>query len=165
MDRFWVAYFSIVIIGVGTVGNSISFLVFRLHPSFKKMPTMVLLSFVAVFDTFALYGWNLNHYSTLIYGYDILFLTLAGCRFFNFLQFTSMQISALILSVVCIDRYVAVMSMPGSFLHKLPFRTVKTSYIWSIGIVLFCVALNLHLFFTAGKLFRNRKKMKKFKLI
>lgn len=153
ISKYLVAYLSIVIIVFGTVGNMFSFLIFRFHSSFRKFPSMVLLSSVAITDTLALYSWNLNHYSNLLWGIDILFTTLAGCRFFNFLQYTSMQISALTLSIVCIDRYVTVMAMPGSFLRKLPFRTFKTSFSWSIGIVVFCVLLNSHLFFTAGKFY------------
>lgn len=148
--KYLIAYLSLAIVGLGSLGNTISFLVFRLHRSFRKMPSMVYLSFVAVTDTLALCGWNLNHYSHLVFGFEMMFSTLGMCRFFNFIQYTSMQISALLLSIVCVDRYVTVMVMPGSFLHKLPFRTLKTSYGWSIGVVLFCVILNFHVLFTAG---------------
>ena len=146
----FVAYFSIFIIGLGLAGNTASFMVFRFHPSFKTMSSMVFLSFVAVSDTIALFEWNLSHFTTLVYGFDIMTSSLTAARVLLFLQCTCLQISALTLSVMCVDRYVTVMAIPGSFLHKLPFRTVKSAFYWSLGIILFCVFLNGHLLFTVG---------------
>ena len=147
----FVAYLSLIIMFLGVVGNSTSFCVFRFHKSFKTMPSMVFLSFVAISDTIALFEWNFGHYFQLIHNIDLSSLSLMGCRFYSFAQYTSLQSSGLLLSVMCIDRYVTVMAMPGSFLQKLPFRTVKTSFYWSIGVVLFCFFLNIHLLFTQGK--------------
>ena len=140
---------NLIIIGLGLVGNTTSFLIFRFHQSFKTMPSMVYLSFVAVTDTIALFEWSLNHFRQLVYGLDL--VALSGCRYLEFLQYTSLQSSGMLLSVMCIDRFVTVMSMPGSFLHRLPFRTVKTAFIWSFAVVSFCFLLNFHLLFTSGK--------------
>lgn len=144
----FIGIFSLAIIGIGVVGNTISFLIFRLHRSFRRMPSMVYLSFLAIVDTIALFGWNLNHFSHLVYQIDVFKLT--GCRVLNFLQYTTLQSSGLLLSVMCIDRYVTVMALPGSFLHRLPFRTIKTAAIWSTLVVLFCSLLNFHLLITSG---------------
>ena len=143
------AYLNLVIIVLGLIGNTISFLVFRFHRSFKKMPSMVFLSFVAITDTLALFEWNLGHYFQLLYKIDLQYRT--GCRLFYFAQYASIQVSALLLSIMCLDRYVTVVSMPGSFLASLPFRTIKSSFIWSVGIVGFVILLNVHLFFTVGR--------------
>lgn len=145
-----VSYLNLIIIGLGVIGNTVSFFIFRFHSSFKKMPSMVFLSFVAVTDTIALFEWNLDHYFQLVHRIDILSISLFLCRFLDFVQYSSLQASALIMSVMCVDRYVTVMAMPGSFLQKLPFRTIKSAIIWSSGVVLFCCFLNLYLVFHVG---------------
>lgn len=144
----FIASLNVIILGLGVVGNATSFLVFRFHHSFKTMPSMVFLSFVAVTDTCALFEWNLSHFVDVVFQTDLQLIT--GCRFFYFAQYSSFQSSGLLLSAMCIDRYVTVMALPGSFLHRLPFRTAKTAFVWSSAIVSFCVLLNFHLLFTDG---------------
>lgn len=153
-DRYvnpFVSHFNLITIFLGVTGNTISFIIFRFHPTFKKMPSMVFLSFVAVSDTIALFEWNLNHFTILAYNIDIQQTNIVYCRLFNFAQYTSLQTSALILSFMCIDRYITVVAMPGSFLSKLPFRTNRTAFFWSSGIVLFEVCLNFHLLLFQGR--------------
>lgn len=151
INRF-IAHFNLITIALGVVGNTVSFLIFRFHPSFKRMPSMVYLSFVAVTDTIALFEWNLNHFTVLTYKFDLPERTnIAFCRIFSFAQYFSLQSSALILSVMCIDRYLTVVALPGSFLHKLPFRTNTTAVIWSVGIIMFTIGLNFHILLYCGK--------------
>lgn len=148
--RFFTAYLSIFIIAIGVFGNTLSFLVFRFHHAFKSMPSMIYLSIVAVSDTIALFEWNISHFIYLLFGFDVTTTNLALCRLLNFLQFTSLQVSALTLSIMCVDRYVTVMSLPGSFLSRLPLRTIKSALVWSLGIIVFCCLLNGHIIFTTG---------------
>lgn len=144
-----IGYFNVFIIVSGILGNTISFIVFRFHKSFKTMPSMVFLSFVAITDTLDLFEWNLSHFVELVFAKDLQQIT--GCRLLIFAQYSSIQSSALLLSAMCIDRYVTVTTMPGSFLRRLPFRTVRHAFVWSSAIVFFCVLLNFHLLFTTGK--------------
>lgn len=144
------AEFNLLIIVLGLIGNITSFAIFRFHPSFKKMPSMVFLSFVAVSDTIALFEWNLNHFTLLVYDLELSSINLAYCRIYTFVQYASLQTSALILSIMCIDRYVTVMAMPGSFLHKLPFRSNRNAVLWSCGVILFTILLNLHILIYCG---------------
>ena len=148
----FIAHFNLIPICLGLVGNTICFLIFRFHSSFNRMPSMVFLSFVAVTDTIALFEWNLNHFTVLVYGVDISMSSLAFCRIYTFTQYVVIESSALILSMMCIDRYVTVVSMPGSFMSKLPFRTNRTAFIWSLGIVIFTILLNFHQILFLGKL-------------
>ena len=148
----FIAHFNLIPICLGLVGNTICFLIFRFHSSFNKMPSMMFLSFVAVTDTIALFEWNLNHFTVLVYGVDISISTLGYCKIYTFTQYVVIQSSALILSVMCIDRYVTVVSMPGSFMSKLPFRTNRTAFFWSLGIVIFTILLNFHLIVFLGKI-------------
>lgn len=146
----FVSHFNIVPIILGVIGNTVSFIIFRCHTSFRTMPTMMFLSFVAVSDTIALFEWNLEHFVLLVFKYDIANVNLIYCKLFTFAQYASLQTSALILSVMCIDRYVTVMAMPGSFLHLLPFRTNKWAFIWSCSVVLFTIILNFHILIFNG---------------
>ena len=148
----FIAHFNLIPICLGLVGNTICFLIFRFHPSFNKMPSMMFLSFVAVTDTIALFEWNLNHFTILVYAIDISIGSLAFCKIYTFTQYVVLQSSALILSMMCIDRYVTVVSMPGSFMSKLPFRTNRTAFFWSLGIVIFTILLNFHLILFLGKI-------------
>lgn len=148
-----VSHFGIVIICLGVVGNTITFLLFRFHPSFNTMPVMVFLSFVAVTDTLALFEWNLGHFLMFTMNFDLLNTSVLVCRLINFVQYTSLQSSALILSVMCLDRYVTVVSTPGSFLHRLPFRTIKTACFWSISVIVTTSAINFHILLQCGILF------------
>lgn len=138
-------YVSLVIIAVGLIGNSISFAIFRFHSQFKTMPSMVYLSFVSITDSLSLLVWNLDHYLLYNLGIKVERLNEPICRISTFDQFFSLQASALILSMVTIDRYFTVIAIPGSFVSKLPFRTARSALIWSLGIIS-CVALmNTHL--------------------
>ena len=144
------AYINLAIIVLGLVGNSLCFFIFRCSSSFRNMPSMVYLSFVAVFDTLALFEWNLNHYTSSIFDIEISSISIPICRIYTFMQYTSLQASALIMSAMCIDRYITVASLPGSFLYRLPFRTNRTAFIWSTAIVLFTILLNSQILFSLG---------------
>ena len=146
------SHFPLVPIILGVVCNTVSFLIFRLHPSFKRMSSMVFLSFVAVTDTIALFEWNLEHFTFMVYNIRISAANLVYCRLYTFAQYASLLSSSLVLIVMCIDRYVTVMALPGSFLHKLPFRTNRCAFFWSTGMIAFVILLNLHILIYLGKL-------------
>ena len=61
-----------------------------------------------------------------------------------FIQYSSLQSSGWLLSLLCIDRFITVMGTPGSFYKKLPFSTPKTACIWSTSVIIFFCALNSH---------------------
>lgn len=105
-DLFYtiLTYISLVIIGFGFVGNSISFVIFRFHRHFKSMPSMVYLSFISITDSLSLLVWNLDHYLTPNHGIKIERISELVCRISTFEQFVSLQSSALLLSMVTIDR-------------------------------------------------------------
>ncbi|RNA17879.1 rhodopsin-like protein [Brachionus plicatilis] len=122
-----VSILPLVIIVLGLFGNCTCFLIFRLNRQFSKVPSMVFLSFVAIFDTLSLFEWNLNHFLGPNFGIRLEFQNLFNCKFFVFLQVYSLQVSALLLSIMCIDRYVTISSIPGSIYSRMPFSTVKNS--------------------------------------
>ena len=138
------------------VFNTTALLTFRLDNSLKKLPSMVILSFVCVTDTFSLFTWNLNHFLKPNYNIVIEEISEFNCRFFFFIQYACLEGSGLLLSLVCIDRYFTIISKPGSFISKLPFGTKKSATIWSISIIIFIALLNSYLLFMERK-YKNGK--------
>ena len=67
-----------------------------------------------------------------------------------FIQYTSLQSSGWLLSLLCIDRFITVMRRPGSIFKRLPFSTNKTAIIWSTGIILVLFILNSHILMFNG---------------
>lgn len=139
------SYYPLLIIGVGVVGNTISFIIFRFHSAFKSSSTMVYLSFVAITDTLSLFGWELDHYLNFNHYISIFTENKVLCKVSWFNQYASLQCSALLLSIMTVDRYAIVASFPGSTLSKFPFRTLKSAVIWSTSIVILIFIINLHL--------------------
>jgi hypothetical protein len=139
------SYVPLGIIASGLIGNSLCFILFRFHKHFKRMTPMVYLSFVAITDTLALFEWNLDHYLILNTGFSIGGLSEFTCHVYTFVQYSSLQASALLLSMLSVDRYFTVVSTPGSFFSKLPFRTKKSAFAWSFMIVSVIILINSHL--------------------
>jgi len=145
-----VSFLGPIIIVNGVIGNTAAFLFFRINSDLKKMTSFVYLSFVAITDTLSLFIWNLNHFLAPNFDISIEQLNIFTCRFFSFIQFFSLQSGGILLCMVCIDRYVTVSAMPGSFLSKLPFRTIKSAFYWSLLILTLIFILNFHLVILNG---------------
>lgn len=97
-------YVSLIIVLTGFVGNSISFAIFRFHSEFKSMPSMVYLSFISITDTLSLLVWNLDHFFIPNFGVKLEAANEPICRILTFDQFFSLQASALLLSMLTVDR-------------------------------------------------------------
>ena len=138
----------LIIIFIGVTGNLTSFLIFRLEKELRQMSSMVYLSFCCITDTLSLFTWNLNHFLRPNFNFGTDELGIHYCRFFQFIQYFSLQSSALILAAVCVDRYFSVISTPGSFISKLPFGTVKSATIISSIIVTIIALSNSFILFT-----------------
>lgn len=140
----FLTYLPLAIIVLGVVCNTISLLIFRLHRDFKSMSLMIYLSFVTVTDTFSLFVWNVDNF--LIYNFNLLIETFNEpvCHISTFIQYFSLQSSAVLLTMATIDRYFTVISFPGSFASKLPFRTTKSALYWSLVVLAFISVLNSH---------------------
>ena len=139
------SYLPLLIIATGLSGNTASFIIFRVDKELKYMPTMIFLSFVCITDTMSLFNYNLNHFLNPNFKILIQDVNIHVCKIFDFIQYFSLQSSSLLLAVVTIDRYFSVISVPGSFVSKLPFGTVKSSVIWSTIILLFTGSLNFYI--------------------
>ena len=140
-----VSYISLAIILLAVIGNTASFIIFRFNEEMKKMPSMIVLSFVCITDTASLFTWNLDKFTTENFRFHLEYLNIHTCKFFLFLQFFSLQSSGFLLGFVCIDRYFTIISFPGSFYKKLPFGTIKSATIWSTSIVSVIFLLNSYM--------------------
>lgn len=140
----------LITIFFGTISNTISLLIFRLTKQFKNLPSMIYLSFVAFFDTLSLFQWNLNHFTEPNFGIRLESLNLFSCKFIIFIQLFSMHSSALLLSFMCIDRFISIKSTPGSIYSRLPFSTLKSSLFWSLTIIITMFLFNFHILIFNG---------------
>jgi hypothetical protein len=138
------SYFGIIIIVLGLIFNTLTFFIFRLNKELKKIPSLLILSFVCISETLSLFTWNLNHF-LVRFNTRIEDINIFTCKFFSFMQYSSLEISGLLLSLCSIDRYFTIASKPGSFMSKLPFGTLKTCIITSSSIILFIIFLNSYL--------------------
>lgn len=145
-----VSYLSIVIIVIGLIFNTSAFLVFTCSKKMRGMSSMIFLAFICVTDISALFTWNLNHFLEAHQWHFVEYISVHACRFFNWLQYFSLQCSGLFYSLVSVDRYFTISAMPGSFYSKLPFGTPKSALIWSISIIFLVAVLNSHMLFMHG---------------
>ncbi|CAF1047721.1 unnamed protein product [Brachionus calyciflorus] len=149
------SYLPIGLIIVALIGNISCLLIFRLNKNFRNISSMVYLSFTAVFDTLSLFEWNLNLFLRPNFNLKLEYLNLFNCKFIIFIQFFSLQSSAILLSLMCIDRFMTIISKPGSIFTRLPFSTNKSAYVWSILTLIFIFMLNSHILIFNGNFMQN----------
>jgi hypothetical protein len=97
-----------------------------------------------------LFIWNLDHFYNFYFGTYYEFTQLWLCRLMLFIQYSSLQSSGWLLSFLCFDRFISVMSTPGSIYKKLPFGTPRTAVRWSILIIIFFMLFNSHILMFNG---------------
>lgn len=153
-----ISFFPIIIIILGLIGNTICFLMFRFSSKFNKIPSMVFLSFVAIFDTISLFEWNLNRFLYPNFLFALENLNLFSCKLVIFIQVFSLHSSANLLSLMCVDRFVSIKAIPGSFYSRLPFSTVKSSFIWSLFITIIMFLFNIHVLIFNGNYIKINEK-------
>ena len=88
-----ISAYELLLIILGTIGN-ILILIVCLN---LRNSTFILMRFLAVADLISLYFWNLNHFTTAFFGLDLQNFNFYYCKIFEFIQFSSLQISAWIL--------------------------------------------------------------------
>ena len=135
---------------LGVLGNAACLLIFQLNSDMRKTSANIYLSYCCIADIVSLFEWNLDHFMQPFFNEYVENPGLANCRLSVFLQYVSLQSSAWLLSFACMDRYFSVVSIPGSFVSRLPFTTMKSAHIWSVLIVLLLSLINLHLVILNG---------------
>ncbi|CAF3669213.1 unnamed protein product [Rotaria sp. Silwood1] len=143
IESLIVAYYSLTLIILGTSFNTITFIVLC-RSSFRDKrakPTLHYMRAMAIFDICMLYGWNLDHYLTIIYEFHILHYSIISCRFFSFISYFAAQSSAWLRVFVCLDRYLSL-----SHLHRTWFSQSKNVLIIIASILSILLLLNFHFF-------------------
>ena len=141
---------SLVITITGTIFNLATFLTIFFNQELRKTTSMIYLLYLTVTYTLSLYVWNLDHFLSFNYGIGIEFFNIASCKIFVFIQFFSLESSGFLLSMLSVDRYISVISIPGSFASRLPFRTPKSAHLWSCVIIGLVFILNCHILILNG---------------
>ena len=144
------SHFYLLLIIIAMFVNTGSFVIFKKDTQMRKLSSMIILSYVVIFDTFSLFTWNLNHFLKPNFQIAIEHLNIATCRIFLFMQYMSSQSSSLLRGLVTIDRFVSIFKRPGSIISRLPFTTRRTAHLWSILIIIFTTCLNFHILIYAG---------------
>ncbi|CAF1255261.1 unnamed protein product [Rotaria sordida] len=137
-----VAYYPFTLIIVGTLLNLLTFIILC-RPTFKdtkKQPIIHYMRTIAIFDILMLYGWNLDHYLQIMYGYILLTYSIPTCKIFGFLNYVAPQSSAWLRVFICLDRYLS-----ASRLHRTWFSHQKSVLIIITSIILFFMLFNLHI--------------------
>jgi hypothetical protein len=143
LEALIVAYHSLTITIVGTIFNSLTFIVLS-RSTFRDTrarPTLHYMRTIAIFDILMLFGWNIDHYVYLIHGFSLQFSTVIGCKFLSFLNYFSSQASAWLRVFVCLDRYLSL-----SRLHRTWFS--HSNHVLMIIGCMMCILLllNSHFF-------------------
>ena len=87
------------------------FEIFIVCMKLKDNTTFMIMRFLSVSDIITLYFWNLNQVADSLFNLDLLNYNLYYCKFLQFSQFTSLQISAWMLVLICFDRYLTISSI------------------------------------------------------
>lgn len=150
IDSVLSAFVPLTIIALGLIFNTLCFLIFRFTSQFKRMSSMVYLSFVVIVDTLSLFDWNLSHYLKPTFNIHMEYIDVFTCKFFGFHQYYLLQASGFLLSFVSIDRFVSIRKTPGSIYSRLPFGTPKSAFFWSVAIMLILFIMNMHILILSG---------------
>ena len=141
-----VAYYSLALTIIGTLLNLLTFLVLcrSVFRDTGARPTLHYMRAMAIFDILMLYGWNLNHYLTVVQQFHILRYSIISCRFFSFISYFAAQTSAWLRVFVSLDRYLSL-----SYLHRTWFSNSKHVLIIIASIIAVFLLLNFQFFLFA----------------
>lgn len=144
----------------GTIANLLSCIVcFRM----RKNTTFIFLTFMTISDMVSLYWWNINNFLKEFASIDLLTINMYVCKVGNYLQFTSLQISAWILVIfsyyeeikffdflnkvlISFDRY---MSIQIKHWKKIYF-SFNRAFLAVFSIIIFLLLANINILFTFG---------------
>lgn len=126
-----------IIIGLGTVGNILSFLV-MLRRTMIITPTCFYMAILAISDTVILYVDCLRKWVFIVYGEDAWNLNTAACRICYYLSYSSFHYSVWIIVAMTMERFFAI-RYPLKF---LTVGSVKKTKIACLVILILVLLLN-----------------------
>ncbi|CAF1420667.1 unnamed protein product [Adineta steineri] len=145
-ESLFAAYYPLSLIIVGTSLNLFT-LIILCRPTFrdtKKQPIIYYMRTIAIFDILMLYGWNLDHYLSIVHGFALITYSIPTCKIFGFLNYFAPQSSAWLRVFICFDRYLIT-----SRLHRTWFSRRKSVLIIITCIITVFTLFNGHFFIFA----------------
>ena len=138
-----IRYIFPAIVFSGTIGNILSAIVL-MRRSMRSKSIYFYLFLLSIADTIVLYASALKTWIRILTGFEMLHLSAASCKTFMFLLLFGQHMSAWLIVLVSLDRFVAVW---------FPFKSAIFCNIWrarSTGIVLILIMTlsNSHVFWT-----------------
>ena len=134
-EKIFGGYIPLILIIGGTIGNAIC-IIYLVRRSFRRSPsTNIYLTCLFAVDTLSLYQWNLD-YAAMELGHhqQLSEKSLFLCRSVAFLSFYTLHLSALFLTLVCLDRALLLWS------HTYRLAMAKRCYTFVI-VTLIVIAL------------------------
>lgn len=108
---------------------------------FQQRPIFHYMRAIAIIDIFILYGWNLDHFFRLQFGFEMDRLTVFSCKLFTYFNHVLTQSSAWLRVWMCINRFWTLNQLQT---HRTKHQHRRT--ILLISLTLFFIGLiNLHL--------------------
>ena len=149
----------LVLIFVAVVFNTITTLALLVKAD-KNVNCFKYLAIIAFFDTLCMFTWNLNQFLAPNFGIEIENYNIYTCRIFLYMQFTAIQISSLLRSLLCIERYYFVMKFSNLMrIGKNLFGSKMSVKFWITFSIILGVILNSHLLFNNGSYVEIRQKI------
>jgi hypothetical protein len=99
-------YYPLCLTGVTTVLNSLTIIVLY-QKVFRQRATIGYMRAMALVDMLMLYGWNLDHFFLLKFGFEVDRLTVLSCKLSTYYNHFLVQSSAWLRVLMCIDRFCA----------------------------------------------------------
>lgn len=140
-SRF-IAYYPLFLLITGTILNLLTLIILcqsTFHNK-RKQSTIYYMRTIAVFDILMLYGWNLDHFLSNVFGLLLQRYSIISCKILSFLNYFSAQTSAWLRVFMCMDRYIFL-----TRLHRTWFNRSSTVLLIIILIVLFFALFNIHI--------------------
>ena len=97
-------YYPLFLTCMTTVLNSFILLVFY-QKVFRQRPTIRYMRAMAIVDALMLYGWNLDHFFNLKYGFEVDRLNVLSCKLATYFNHVLIQTSAWLRVWMCVDRF------------------------------------------------------------
>jgi len=133
-------YYPLCLTCLTTILNSLTIIVLN-QKVFRPRPTIRYMSAIAFVDMLMLYGWNLDHFFRLKFGFEIDRLTVLSCKLSIYFNHFLSQSSAWLRVWMCIDRFFTLNQVRQRRAIYQHHRVIFLIIFTFVGIAL----INLHL--------------------
>jgi len=132
-----------VIVLMGTVGNALSFCVL-VRRRMRSTPMYFYLTLLAVADTFVLYVSAFKVWIRALTQFEVLHVSNVGCKLFMFILLCSFYMSAWLVVLVTLDRFLVVWFPFRGYLFMRIRRARLTAAVLAVVVAVY----NIHVFWT-----------------